>query len=59
MKTCPDCGCRLSDGICSNCHEELYILRNQSEYIDFPVSDEFAEKARKQEAEVKRRGTGR
>jgi hypothetical protein len=25
MKTCADCGTTLRNGICTNCHEELYI----------------------------------
>jgi len=52
---CPDCGCRTSGGICSNCQEELHILTYQSEYIDGPVSDEFAKKAEEQEKYLKRR----
>jgi hypothetical protein len=49
---CEDCGCRTSGGVCSNCQEELYILQEQSEFIDQPVSDEFADKARKQQEEL-------
>ncbi len=54
-KYCTDCGCRLCNGVCSNCQEELYILENQNEWIDCPVSDEFIEKARDQKRIVKRR----
>lgn len=25
MNTCEDCGTKLRNGICTNCHEELYI----------------------------------
>lgn len=50
---CEDCGCRTSNGVCSNCQEELYILENQGEYIDFPLSNEFMAKAAKQAREVK------
>ena len=49
---CNDCGCKMSGGICSNCHEELYILEYQGEYIDFPLSDEFIEKAQEQEKKI-------
>jgi hypothetical protein len=45
---CADCGCRTSNGICSNCQEELYILEFQSEWIDGPLSDEFMTTAREQ-----------
>jgi len=47
-KCCEDCGCKIYGGICSNCHEELYIIENQSEYIDTPLSNDFLKKAKKQ-----------
>lgn len=53
MSSCKDCGCTLNDGICSNCHEELYIIENQSEYIDYPLPDEFLKKAEEQREAVK------
>ncbi len=49
---CNDCGCKMSGGICSNCHEELYILEYQGDYIDSPLSDEFMEKAQEQQVIV-------
>ena len=57
MKTCENCGCRLSNGICSNCNEELYILEYQVPYIDEPIkfSDEFLQKADKDYIEVQKR----
>lgn len=27
MKTCPNCGCRVYDGLCVNCDEESYIMQ--------------------------------
>jgi len=42
---CEDCGCRTSGGVCSNCQEELYIMNEQSDYIDGPLSQEFTDKA--------------
>ena len=48
MKTCEDCGCRLENGICSNCQEELFIVENQSEFITQPLSAEFLQKAQEQ-----------
>jgi hypothetical protein len=42
----------MSGGICSNCHEELYILEYQGDYIDSPLSDEFMEKAQEQQVIV-------
>jgi len=47
---CEDCGCGKSNGICTNCNEELYIMDYQypemEEEIDF--SDEFIEKVNEQ-----------
>lgn len=55
---CENCGCLLSGGICSNCQEELYIIENQSEYIEKPLSEEFMRKANEQKEELKRRSNG-
>jgi len=52
---CEDCGCRTSNGICSNCQEELFIIEEQSEFIDKPLSDEFIEKAKEQRELLKSR----
>lgn len=49
MSRCEDCGCRTSGGVCSNCQEELYIVQNQGEHIDFPLSQEFRDKVKEQE----------
>ena len=54
MSKCLDCGCSMEVGICSNCHEELYIQTFQVEHID-SVSSEFAEKANEQKSEIKER----
>jgi hypothetical protein len=45
---CPDCGCKVYGGICSNCQEELYIFENQNEFLPESLSDEFAEKVKEQ-----------
>lgn len=31
MGYCPDCGCRMYNGACTNCHEEIYI---EEQYYD-------------------------
>jgi hypothetical protein len=50
---CPDCGSRaMNNDVCSNCHEELYILENQSDVIDEPMPEWFLERAAKQQREV-------
>jgi hypothetical protein len=53
MGYCENCGCGTSNGICSNCHEELYISTYQSEYAPKNgFSDEFLYKAQQQELEI-------
>lgn len=52
-KYCDDCGTRLSDGICPNCCEELFIFETQLQEIDDPdfvISDEFAQQVKDQRA---------
>lgn len=49
MAYCEDCGTRLSDGICPNCSEELFIFDTQYEFMDQPISDEFMEKVSEQQ----------
>jgi len=57
MSLCEDCGCKTDNGMCPNCHEELWILEHQFEDIDFPISDEFAKKAEEQKEEIRKRKT--
>lgn len=52
---CEDCGTKMYGGICSNCQEELYIIENQSDAIDWPLSEEFTDKAAEQRREIDRR----
>lgn len=49
MTTCEDCGLRTSGGVCSNCQEELYIVQNQFDCIEAPLSKEFLSKVSEQE----------
>lgn len=49
---CEDCGCNTVYGVCSNCHEELYIVSYQNEFIDRPLSHEFLQKAEEQSGQV-------
>lgn len=55
MGYCEDCGCRTSSGVCSNCQEELYIVQNQTEHIEAPLSKEFLAKVEEQEELLKQR----
>jgi hypothetical protein len=53
---CPDCGERAcSRGACSNCQEELYILENQSDVIEEPLSDGFMQTAAEQQDYLRKR----
>lgn len=40
MSYCPDCGCKMYGGICTNCHEEIIIEQECMEF-GIPMSDEF------------------
>ena len=49
MGYCEDCGCKTSYGVCSNCQEELYIIENQGDFIDFELPEEFMKRVKEQE----------
>ncbi len=55
MKHCKDCGCKVYGGVCPNCNEELYIIKNQPEFINSPLSDEFISKAKEQRKKLRRK----
>ena len=57
MSHCEDCGTKTYNGICQNCHEELYILDNQYEFMDKPISQQFMELADQQAKQVESRQT--
>lgn len=59
---CEDCGCKVYNGRCTNCHEELYILDQYEELsgteFELPMPSEdsaFIKKAHKCEKEVELR----
>ena len=52
-KYCEDCGTILNGGVCSNCHEELYISTYQEP--EYEPSEEWREKVSEQSADVDRR----
>jgi hypothetical protein len=45
---CENCGTKKRNGICTNCHEELYINDYQMPQNPIPVSNEWNEAVRKQ-----------
>ena len=54
MNYCENCGCKVFNGRCVNCHEELYILDQYHEQgMKLPNKDsEFMIKAKKQQKQV-------
>lgn len=54
MTYCEDCGCKVFNGRCTNCHEELYILDQYIEQdMELPAEDsEFMRKVAEQERQV-------
>jgi hypothetical protein len=54
---CPNCGCKIYNGHCVNCHEGTYIFEQYQEIdddeFDEALSDEFVNKIIEQEREAK------
>jgi hypothetical protein len=48
MSYCEDCGTKLSNGLCPNCHEEAVILERFSDEHN-TYSNDFLNKAAEQE----------
>jgi len=55
MKYCENCGCKMYNGRCTNCHEELYILDQYYELgWELPHGDsDFMKKVEEQRKEIK------
>ena len=54
-KHCENCGERMWQSGCPNCHEEKCIYETQWEYMDRPPSEEFMEKVVEQTRELERK----
>lgn len=54
MRCCEDCGCKMYNGRCANCHEELFILEQyQEQGMELPKEDStFMKKVREQETKI-------
>jgi len=51
--SCEDCGCKVYNGHCVNCHEETYIAeQNYSNDEPIAFSEEFNKKLEQQEKEA-------
>jgi len=49
MTYCEDCGCKVFNGHCVNCHEEIYIAEQHFELGTWSeCSDEFKDKVMEQ-----------
>lgn len=48
MNYCEDCGTKLSNGICPNCSEELFIYETQYEYLPEKLSEGFMDLVQEQ-----------
>jgi hypothetical protein len=53
MTYCDDCGCKMYNGHCTNCHEEVFIVQQYQELgMELPSEEtEFMQKFRKIERE--------
>lgn len=51
-KSCDDCGCRVYDGLCTNCHEVNYI---EDQYIELgmDVPENIYNRARENEMKAR------
>lgn len=54
MGYCPDCGCRMYNGACTNCHEEIYI-EQQCYEIGMEVPESISTLAAQQRETIKQR----
>lgn len=46
MNHCPDCGCKMYNGVCTNCHEEIYIAEQYND-LGMEMPDSFIERLEK------------
>lgn len=54
MGHCDNCGTRISNGLCPNCHEEAFIVETQSEFLP-DLSDDFVRQVETQRTDARRR----
>lgn len=52
MSSCPDCGCKMYNGACVNCHEETYIYQQHLEEPCCALSDKFLEAVEIQKGQI-------
>jgi hypothetical protein len=57
MATCENCGCKVYNGRCTNCHEELFILDQYYELgMKLPAEDSpFMQNVERAKEEIERK----
>jgi hypothetical protein len=53
MMHCEDCGTKIYNGICPNCHKETYIEREFAKEMNFKRSDWWVKKLEEQKQPIK------
>jgi len=56
MAHCENCGTKISNGLCPNCHEEAFIYETQYEYLPDEISQDFQQKVDEQLQDAFERG---
>lgn len=54
MGYCPDCGSKMYNGACTNCHEEIYIEEQYCD-LDMEVPESISNLAAQQKETIKQR----
>lgn len=54
MNYCDDCGSKVYNGACTNCHEEIYIEQQYHE-LNMDTPNSIYEQSRKHEADIQRK----
>lgn len=57
MKSCENCGEKVYDGACVNCHEEIYI-EQQYHDLNMPVPESIEQTAAIQRKEIQSKEPG-
>lgn len=53
MKYCEDCGCKMYNGACINCHEEVFIAEQHRELGTYEqTGDWFKQRVEEQERQI-------
>lgn len=53
MSYCDNCGCKVYNGACTNCHEAVYIAAQYYE-LDMDMSEKFAKEVKDAHIDIAR-----